>query len=69
MVAKLQLAEAQVDTKGVGGLRSLAALLTKIGNSYAARTLAGFCRSRDFEGWFRWLIEKNFVGLPWSSLQ
>lgn len=36
VVAKLQLAEAQVDTKGIGGLRSLAALLAKIGNSYAA---------------------------------
>ncbi|MCR8576084.1 hypothetical protein [Streptomyces sp. Isolate_219] len=36
VVAKLQLAEAQVDSKGDAGLRSLAALLAKIGNNFAA---------------------------------
>ncbi|MFE6284591.1 hypothetical protein [Streptomyces sp. NPDC057877] len=36
VVAKLQLAEAQVDAKGDGALRSLAALLAKIANSFAA---------------------------------
>ncbi|WP_172384112.1 hypothetical protein [Streptomyces sp. MNP-20] len=36
VVAKIQLAEAQVDIKGDAALRSLAALLAKIGNSFAA---------------------------------
>ncbi|MFD3906737.1 hypothetical protein HXS80_10380 [Streptomyces sp. CB04723] len=36
VVAKIQLAEAQVDAKGDAALRSLAALLAKIGNSFAA---------------------------------
>jgi hypothetical protein len=35
VVTKLQLAETQVDTKGDGALRSLAALLAKIGNGFA----------------------------------
>lgn len=36
VVAKLQMAEAEIDVRGNGALRGLAALLVKIGNGYAA---------------------------------
>lgn len=36
VVSKLQMAEAEIDARGEGALRSLAALLVKIGNGYAA---------------------------------
>lgn len=35
VVAKLQIAESEIDRKGDGALRGLAALLVKIGNNYA----------------------------------
>jgi len=40
VVAKLQLAESLVDAKGDGALRSLASLLAKIGNSFAAGSVS-----------------------------
>jgi len=50
VVAKLQLAEAQVDAKGDGGLRSLAALLAKIGNSYAAGNASRLLPEQSLRG-------------------
>lgn len=50
VVAKLQLAEAQVDAKGDGGLRSLAALLAKVGNSYAAGNASRLLPEQSLRG-------------------
>jgi hypothetical protein len=50
VVAKLQLAEAQVDTKGDAGLRSLAALLAKIGNSFAAGSVSKLLPEQRLRG-------------------
>lgn len=50
VVAKLQLAEALVDTKGDGGLRSLASLLAKIGNSFAAGSVSRLLPEQSLRG-------------------
>ncbi|MFJ7592296.1 hypothetical protein ACIQZO_34005 [Streptomyces sp. NPDC097617] len=50
VVAKLQLAEAQVDAKGDGALRSLAALLAGIGNSFAAGRVSTLLPEQHLRG-------------------
>ncbi|WDO06274.1 hypothetical protein ME763_11635 [Streptomyces murinus] len=50
VVARLQLAEAQIDTKGNGALRSLAALLAKIGNSFAAGNVSMLLPEQSLRG-------------------
>ncbi|MGV9274302.1 hypothetical protein [Streptomyces griseosporeus] len=50
VVARLQLAEAQIDAKGNGALRSLAALLAKIGNSFAAGKVSTLLSEQSLRG-------------------
>jgi hypothetical protein len=50
VVAKLQLAEARVDTKGDGGIRSLAALLAKIGNGFADGNVSRLLPEQSLRG-------------------
>ncbi|WP_037886688.1 hypothetical protein [Streptomyces viridochromogenes] len=50
VVARLQLAEAQIDAKGNGALRSLAALLAKIGNSFAAGNVSTLLPEQSLRG-------------------
>ncbi|MFK0139568.1 hypothetical protein [Streptomyces murinus] len=50
VVARLQLAEAQIDAKGNGALRSLAALLAKIGNSFAAGNVSMLLPKQSLRG-------------------
>ncbi|WP_411142993.1 hypothetical protein [Streptomyces sp. x-80] len=50
VVAKLQLAEAEVDAKGDGALRSLAALLAKIGNTFAAGRVTTLLPEQNLRG-------------------
>ncbi|MFF9398204.1 hypothetical protein [Streptomyces sp. NPDC014744] len=49
-MAKLQLAEAQVDAKGDGALRTLAALLAKIGNTFAAGRVTTLLPEQNLRG-------------------
>ncbi len=50
VVAKLQLAEAQVDAKGAGALRTLAALLAKIGSTFAAGRVTTLLPEQSLRG-------------------
>jgi hypothetical protein len=50
VVAKLQLAEAQIDAKGNGALRSLAALMAKIGNSFATGSVSTLLPEQSLRG-------------------
>lgn len=50
VVAKLQLAEEQIDANGIGALRSLAALLAKIGNSFAAGSVSTLLPEQSLRG-------------------
>ncbi|MFJ9027313.1 hypothetical protein ACIRQP_02060 [Streptomyces sp. NPDC102274] len=50
VVAKLQLVEAQVDAKGDGALRSLAALLAKIGNTFAVGRVTTLLPEQSLRG-------------------
>ncbi|WP_240957922.1 hypothetical protein [Streptomyces barkulensis] len=50
VVAKLQLTEAQVDSTGDAALRSLAALLAKIGNNFAAGNVSTLLPEQRLRG-------------------
>lgn len=50
VVAKLQLAEAQIDINGNGALRGLAALLAKIGNSFASGNVSALLPAQSLQG-------------------
>ncbi|MFJ7121310.1 hypothetical protein ACIQUO_15110 [Streptomyces albogriseolus] len=50
VVAKLQIAEAEIDRKGDGALRGLAALLVKIGNNYAVGNVGNLLPDQTLRG-------------------
>lgn len=50
VVAKLQQAETQVDAKGDAGIRTLAALLAKIGNAFAAGRVSTLLPEQSLRG-------------------
>ncbi|MFJ2732882.1 hypothetical protein [Streptomyces sp. NPDC087317] len=50
VVAKLEMVEAEIDSKGDGALRSLAALLVKIGNNYAVGNAGNLLPTQSLRG-------------------
>ncbi|MEV5602260.1 hypothetical protein AB0L33_12560 [Streptomyces sp. NPDC052299] len=63
VVAKLQLAEAQIDINGNGALRGLAALLAKIGNSFASGNVSALLPAQSLQGTTTPVVNKEGLRL------